>query len=353
MDVCEVLMIVRDARNAARTWVLDEASELPGFHGALYHGSVVSMPDDSPVEPTSDVDIVLVVDDPEAQRKLGKFAYRGVLLEASFIQWKLCRSPELILANYTLAGTFRSPGVILDPSGELTRIQKAVAKDYAKRNWVLRRCENARDKVLGHLRSLDQNMPFHDQVTAWLFGTGVTTHVLLVAGSRNPTVRKRYLAARELLADYGHASFYETLLELLGCAQMTQVQVERHLAPLSDAFDAACAVIKTPFFFSADISEAARPIAIDGSRELVDRGDHREAIFWIVATYARCQKVLYHDAPSDVYERHEHGFRELLGDLGIASLTDMTRRRDQVLHAIPEIWEVAEAIINANPEIEG
>jgi hypothetical protein len=61
-------------------------------------------------------------------------------------------------------------------------------------------------------------------VTAWLFATGVTTHVLLVAGLKNPTVRQRYVATRELLADYGRVDFYETLLELLGCAQMSRAR---------------------------------------------------------------------------------------------------------------------------------
>ena len=35
------------------------------------------------------------------------------------------------------------------------------------------------------------------------------------------------------------------------------------------------------------ITPAARPIAIDGSRELIEAGAHREAVFWIVATFAR------------------------------------------------------------------
>src|SRR5262249_46822219 len=159
----------------------------------------------------------------------------------------------------------------------------------------------------------------HDQVAAWLFATGVTTHVLLVAGLKNPTVRRRYLAARELLAEYRVPDFYPTLLELLGCAQMSRARAEQHLAALADVVDIAKTVVKTPFFFASDISAIARPIAIDGSRELIERGYHREAIFWMVATYSRCQKVLSHDAPVNVQERFTPGYRQLLGDLGITS----------------------------------
>jgi hypothetical protein len=189
-------------------------------------------------------------------------------------------------------------------------------------------------------------------VTAWLFATGVTTHVLLVAGLRNPTVRRRYLAARELLADYGRLDFYETLLELLGCAQMSRARVEHHLAALADAFDAAKAVITTAFFFASDISDAARPIAIDGSQELIARGFHREAVFWMVATYSRCQKVLYHDAPAEMQEKFRPGYRHLLGDLGIGSSADLRQRNEQVEECLPRVWEVAEAIMAANRDIE-
>jgi hypothetical protein len=74
-------------------------------------------------------------------------------------------------------------------------------------------------------------------------------------------------------------AFYPSLLELLGCARMERGQAERHLAALAAAFDAAKGVIATPFFFAADLTDAARPIAIDGSQDLIARGDHREAIF--------------------------------------------------------------------------
>jgi hypothetical protein len=189
-------------------------------------------------------------------------------------------------------------------------------------------------------------------VSCWLFGTGVTTHVLLVAGLKNPTVRRRYLAARELLAEYGRLEFYEPLIQLLGCAQMSAACAEHHLVALTDVFDAARSVLKTPFPFAADISDTARPIAIDGSQELIERGFHREAIFWIVATWSRCQQVLINDAPAEMQDRSDAGFRQLLADLGIASPTDLQQRGEQVRQFLPRVWETAEAIMAANPGIE-
>jgi hypothetical protein len=344
-------MNIQQARDVARRWVLEEASGLPSFHGAYFAGSTNWLPADAPLPATSDVDVMVVLSDADPQTKGGKFVYRDVLLEASYLSRDRVRSPDLVLGDYHLAGGFRTPSVILDPSGELTALQAVVSRDFAKRRWVYRRCEHARDKVL-HGYRVHESEPLHDQVIAWLFPAGITTHVLLVAGLRNPTVRRRYVAAHALLTEYGHAAFYEALLELLGCAWMSPERVAEHLAALAEVFDVATAVIKTPFFFGSDISDAARPIAIDGSRELIERGAHREAIFWMVATSCRCQKVLYHDATRDTYERFLSGYRRLLGDLGIASFADVQRRRQQVEDLLPQVWEVAQAILAANRDIE-
>ncbi len=149
---------------------------------------------------------------------------------------------------------------------------------------------------------------------------------------------------------HGQSKLYEELLELLGCARLTRARTEHHLAALTEAFDATKTLDATPFFFAADISEAGRPIAIDGSRELIERGQHREAVFWLVATWSRCLKVLEQDAPQ---ERFTHGYRALLADLGIRSLADMERRSQQVREILPRVLQVAEAIMAATPEVEG
>lgn len=345
-------MIVNQAKEVARRWVVEEASGAPGFRGAFFHGSTTWLPDDALLRADSDLDVIVVSAGSAPPAGFGKFRYRDVLLDVSSLPDDQLRPPDHVLGLYHLAGSFRAPGIIADPTGRLTALQVAVGKDYAKRRWVLRRCAHARDRVLRNLQSLDAAAPFHDQVTAWLFAAGVIAHVLLVAGLRNPTVRRRYGATRELLAEYGRLDAYDTLLDLIGCAEMSRAQVEHHLAALAEAFDAAKAVIETPLFFASDISAIARPIAIDGSRELIARGQHREAMFWIVATASRCQKILHHDAPAELRERFNPGYRHLLGDLGIASAADLRRRGAQVERALPQFWEVAGAIIAVNPGIE-
>ena len=346
-------MRVAQAKDVAREWVADEGSRMPGFAGAFFAGSINWLSDDDDLPASSDVDLWVVLAGTATPEKLGKFSYCGVILEVSYTTLEQLQPVEAILGDYHRAGSFRAPSVIADPTGQLAVLQAAVALDFAKREWVVKRCEHARANARRYVRALRDSQSLHDQVTNWLFANGVLTHMLLVAGLRNPTVRTRYAAARDLLPEYGRLDFYEELLELAGCRYIDQTRALHHLYALTVAFDAAKLVIKTPMFFGADISDIGRPIAIDGSRELIERGLHREAIFWIVATYARCMKVLHTDASSSAQQRFEQGFRELLGDLGVSSFTDLQRGVARVEEFLPRVWEVAEAIMTANPEING
>lgn len=341
-------MTVSEARALAARWVAEHAAGTPGFAGALLGGSAAWLPGGAELPATSDVDVMVVTDDPETAPGRSKRRYGGVLLEVTVLPSYQLRPPERVLASYHLAGLLRPGTVLADPTGRLAGLQAATATDYPRRAWVRRRCRDAEQRILGGLGSLDPSAPLPAQVMAWLFATGVTTHVLLTAGLRNPTVRLRYLAVRALLADHGRAGFHEELLALLGCDRLPRARVERHLAAMTAAFDTAATVARTPFPFSSDITPVARPVAVDGSRDLVERGDHREAVFWIVATYARCLTILASDAPA-ARDRQVQGFGELVGDLGIVSPADLGRRAEVVRGFLPRLGRVAEAILAANP----
>jgi hypothetical protein len=189
-------MKANEAKAIARQWVAEHAEMLPGFRGAFVHGSANWLNDDDLLPATSDLDMVVVQDGAEPVRKPGKFSYQGVLLDVSFLNADLIRTPEQILGAYDLAGSFRTRGALVDPVGDLKRLHSAVVQDYRRRRWIESRCDDAVNRVMKHLAAFSAAAPAHDQVTSWLFATGVTTHVLLVAGLKNPTVRARYLAAR-------------------------------------------------------------------------------------------------------------------------------------------------------------
>ncbi|MEU5952438.1 hypothetical protein [Streptomyces sp. NPDC047525] len=343
-------MKVGPARSAAVQWVAQHAASDAAYRGAYFSGSTVGLPDDAELPPSSDVDIVVVTAADNPPAKLGKLRYEGALLEVSHLLWAELAPADGVLASYHLAGSFRTDTVIDDPTGHLRRLHTHVSPRFASRPWVRRRCQDARRRIETRLAAIDTSAPFHEQVTGWLFPTGVTCHVLLAAALRNPTVRLRYPAARSVLAAYGHLGLYPELLRLLGCSHLSARRVQHHLRELAATFDATAQVARTPFFFSSDITTTARPVAIDGSQNLIDAGDCREAVFWIIATFARCHTILAVDAP-DLHESRAPAFRAAVADLGISSSRDLLHRAEEVTRFLPRLWQICEDILADNPEI--
>jgi hypothetical protein len=344
-------MNARDARDLARKWVAEEAARMPGFAGAYFAGSTNALADDAELPPGSDIDVMVVFEGTAPPEKVGKFLYGGALLEASNVAFDRLAVADTLLRDHQLAHAFRTPCVIADPSGRLTEIQAVVARDFAKRRYVEARCQNAFGKVRSYLEMLDETKPLHEQVGPWLFGTSNTTLVLLIAGLRNPTVRRRYAAVRELLAEHNRLDVYEELLGLFGAAGMSRGQVERHLAELARMFDATKVIVKTPVFFASDISDAARPITFEGSHAMIEAGLHREAVFWIGVTFSRCRAILSADAP-DLIEGFDPAFHALLADLGIDTSADRSRGADEVMRYLPRLNRVADDTMAATPGIE-
>ncbi|GAA4076768.1 hypothetical protein [Nonomuraea soli] len=334
-------MKIGEARAVAADWVLGHRHTLADYGGAYLSGSAVWAGDDEELPASSDVDVMVLTPD-----KLGKFRHRGVLIEVSAMDWGRLGSAEQVLGSYHVAGAFRpaaGPGTVIDdPTGRLTALRLAVAPLYGQAHWIRRRCSNAEEGVVAFAsRAAEGAGPWPQLVTSWLFGCGVTTHVLLTAGLRNPTVRKRYSAVLDLLRAHGMEGFHTDLLDLLGCADWTPARARHHLDALTEVFDRTALLRERDFPFAADLTAEARPVAIDGSRELIERGEHRESVFWIVATYSRCLQALGLDS--------DPGFEALLADLGV-DRERLPGRARAVLDFLPRLRERAEAIIRESAD---
>lgn len=335
-------MRVGAARAVAVQWVRGEMARDPSIGGAFFSGSTVGLPDEAVLAPSSDVDVLLVRD--AAGAKVGKFRHRGVLLEVSALTWAELGSPADVLGSWVFAPMFRADAVIADPSGRLAAIRDRVAAGFADPVWVRRRCAGVRRRIEGGLARLDDGASLAEQVLGWVFPTSVLAVLPAVAGLRDPTVRRRYVLAREVLARYGFADRYEELLASLDGGGVGPGRVREHLAGLAVTFDEAARVARTPFPFVADLSAAGRPVVLDGSAELVAAGAHREAMFWVVVTYARCHAVLAVDAP----ERERAlrpAFEAVLADLRVASVVQRRRRAAALVGSLPRWAAVADAVV--------
>jgi hypothetical protein len=334
---------VGDARAAAANWVEEHAAAEAGFVGAYFSGSTIYLPDDAEMPVGSDVDVMVVSEQEEAPRR-EKCLHRGALIEASHHPWSLFASLE----NVPSAHALRLDSVIADPNGRLGAVQSELGRRFTEPDQVRRRSEALWHRIGPALRELDLEAPWPDLIMGWAFRTSWTALLVLVAALRNPTVRLRYLAAREVLAERGQPDLHQELLGLLGCRDLTPERAQRHLDELAKTFEAAAWTGRTKFPFSSDITPIARPVAIDGTQEQIWRGNHREVVFWLVATYTRCHRVLAADAPELERERRP-AFEAMVGDLGLRSPADVRHRVDESIALLPRLWAVTEAILASNP----
>jgi hypothetical protein len=81
---------------------------------------------------------------------------------------------------------------------------------------------------------------------------------------------------------------------------------------------------------------------------LIDAGEHREAVFWMLASYARCHAVLGVDAP-ELAGRLRPVFDAALADLGMVGPADLAARAGAVAAAVPWLRETAALIVAGNP----
>jgi hypothetical protein len=363
------------AREAVAAWVARQANADPAFRGAFLTGSLTALPADAPLPRTSDVDVTVVIAEqpagPPRERRKGKRLVDGLLLDVSYLDEGALADPTRVAASFVYAPSFRGGQVLADPTAQLARLEAAIAPGFATPAAVRARTADVHRRIRARLSALNPRAAWADLVLTWLFPTSLPAVAALVAALRTPTVRLRYLRAREVVAP----AEYERLLALLGCADVAPRLVERHLDVVTTWFDETAALLARaedgptiapaasdrgavsdrgaasdraaaslgaaasagthgddpPLPYAADLTPDARPVAIDGSRVLLDSGDHREAVFWIAATAARCQAALTARAAAVAEERAPQ-FRALVADLtGLRTPADVLTRRDALL----------------------
>ncbi len=332
-----------EARAAARAWVAEHAPDAAAF----FHGSTTELPDDAALWPWSDVDVVVVGEAP-ADGAPGKRACGGALLDIAYVPREAFGSAEAVLGRYQLATSFRNDGIIADPGGWLAPLQAEVARRFAEPRWVRARCDDASANVRRHAARCAETRTREEAAISALFACGVLAHVVLVAAQRNPTVRTRYAAAREVMHGHGLAPEYEALLRVAGYAALPGDTVRAAFDAMTGAFDAA--VSAGAVDMGAGISPDARPVAVDGSRDLIERGLHREAMYWIAVTWARCRLAARAGpGPAAAGETAparsaSHADRDVLADIGIASTEDARTRARAALDHLPAVEAMAARI---------
>jgi hypothetical protein len=350
-------MNVREARALARRWMEEQSGDIPGFMGAVFAGSTNFVDDEAPMPPTSDVDIMILVD--REERSLRKVAYHGIVIEASVTPAdRMLRSAEAILGDFRYACHFAKPNILADPTGRLSEVQQEVAKEFARRPWIRKRCEMICDRLLNGFLGNGSMAQFlypagtvYSAASRLHYAILLAAEILVVADLRNPTVRRALVVSREVAESMGRPDLHESLLDVIGVAQMTRNQAEALLQTCMRAFDRAVEVKRTPFFMDSNMTRDSRVIVFDGIRQILDMDLHREAMWWTYNTYDAVQQVLQNDAPEAEKARHAEEYVQWLAVAGMETQEACERREGMLRDLTPELMRAAEVVMDRNPEV--
>ncbi len=339
-------MRVSEAREIARRWVEAQVRSGAEIDAAFLHGSITWLRDADEMAPASDVDVILVPRHGAKVPARAKHLEADLALDVSTIDRSELEPADRILGTYHLAGSLRSPTAILyDPYGWLTRNQHMVEAGFEEARWVRTRYEGAIRRIESNLRNLELAESREVGGIWWLFATGATTHVLRVSGQRNPTVRSRYVATRTMLTELGHPEMYPPLIDLLDPPQCGPTWVGMYINSLEIVFDEAQQARRTWFHFAPDISPSGRIGAIDATRAMVETGHHREAMFWIGVTAARCALILNTDVDDSPKARHNKLLDDLAYGFRIGREEQVAERVAELRAIIPTLTANAETLI--------
>lgn len=342
---------VREVVEIVREWVDHYARHLPGFAGAYLWAGITALPPDAPFPLYRDVDVVVVL--PEgAQDDTVEVFYRGMMLEVISIDPKDHQDAEAILSNPSHGPNMATTQILADPLGILTPLHRKVASEYGRRRWVEARCEKEKETANKQLAAMREAATPQERLDAvWAFLSALSG-LLAVAQLKRPTTRRTLALLREMLEAQGRPDLHEEALAVFGSAHMSREEVQSILAMSVAAFDRSAEVYRTPTPYGFTIRPHLRPYLSEGSQEMINEGNHREAIFWIAALAGESYLVLQNDAPDSEKSEFAAQLQAMYATLGYAGISEEAWPQRVALaeDLAQEIYRIADELVALNPE---
>jgi hypothetical protein len=356
------MITTREARLAAEAWVREEAGRHPELVGAILAGSTRVRDPEAPHPASSDVDVFFYVDaevpseilEPHGRFAPRKLAFRGVVLEPSFHGAQRIADSEAVLGDMHLAPVFTEPRILLDPQGRLAELGAAVTPEVRRRRYAERRLAQA----LGSGPPAGPRVSFKDipglRAPCWrnvghCFGVARCAFAAQVAGLRYPTIRRSLVVAREVFGAAGREHLADELLRLLGSFTLSRTEVESLAAEAERTYDVAVEVRRTPVVMDWNVSRDARELERAAVRELIEGGQHREALFQLLLVRTAVQGIIENDGGEALREESRLGYRRLMAALGIESDEALQARAQALREFMPALREGCEAVLARAP----
>jgi len=341
MNVSQVIEI-------AEAWVEEEASQVPGFCGAYLAGSLSQGRKDSSFPAYSDVDIYVIVKDvSQIPVRKAKRSYKGILVDSEFQDLEEYRSPEVVLASPEYAPSIVAGRILSDPTGLLSELQQIVERGYANQTWVQARCQWEKWLVREYLAKIEPEATCGDMFEHLIWVVLGLGGLVAVAHLRPPTVRKCLVLTQELLQTQGRLELHEAVLQVWGCAHFERSDVECCLEECITAFNKAVQVIRTPFY---GIHRDVYPYLVEGSREMIDVGYHREAMFWIMLMHSLSNRAIQRDASEEERRSSQARLDQVLNRLGLGTVDERRSRLQLVQSVKEEVVNLADQQTKRYPE---
>jgi hypothetical protein len=358
-------MNVRQAKETARAWVEANVEAWTGLRAAHLVGGITSLPDEAPFPATKDVDVHLIVDEDSATREVDgpgwnllEISYGGLAIEAGVKSLADYVSAEAVLANPEIAYHLTVDSILFDPTAWLRALQEPVRRDYPRRDWVLARLAHERRGFAGafdFLRSVGATWGASGEVNILGYTTTFLAAALSVARLCPPRLGGGTLIhLREHLAAQGRLDLHEEVLTVLGTGNASPQRAAQVLREGAEAFDLALELRHRPHPFlpgEHKLYPHLRPYVVDGSRDMIAAGYHREALPWIAALSLATTDLILFAGPEEVRLKFVARRAVLLRELGFDSEAARAAKREQMRCLGERVFALADEIAAANPAI--
>ena len=355
-------MLVREIVEISNEWVDTYGSQTNGFYGAHFLGSINKMMQEEEFPRNTDVDIAVLIEKKENKEKPDlpydgllqnndELSYKDLALEIVYIKNEIYNSPSSVLSNPTLAHELTPDSIISDSNDRLKELSKTVIKEFNLRKWVLARCEAQKNLVINFLGNIREAASTNDCAFMLGWNGKFLTTLIALASLVPPTHRRSLVNFREQLEKLELEGLHEELLEVLGYAHLNRERVEHYFNHMSVMFDRAVEVKRSPCPFGFKIKKHLRPYIIDATKEMIEEGNFRETMFWIVTVIYVSNLALQNDAPEEERSRYQNIINSLTNELGLKTTDHIHDRKEAFNNYANKIFNKTQDIIESNPKV--
>ena len=341
-------MKIKEAKQIAVEWISKQKSEIPGYCGVMYWGSINSRDEKDEMCPTSDIDIRFYQFGKDALIEQAKLEYKGINIDASYEDINAENYVERVLSWPYEAVHFSRDNIIDDPTGRIRAIYEQVAPQFGDEKWIRVRLERVRENAERNFATLSP-----EKKRKYLFKKGFclaggiksVCSLLPTVMLEIPTNKRSIIVARDILARYGRQDIADRIIQYLGSGHLDREIYDTYTDILTEAGRYAISITKTPFWGRFQLNDDAWAFAMAELREFVEKENYKEGAHFIMGHMLRAFNAIDLDGKQPEKDRYLGMANEILASLGIRSMEDYEPRRILGLEILDDVYALCLKIL--------